>query len=168
MKLRDLPLSLAQTFGNDNVSFTNFVQPRQNPLLGAQFVNKNGRETHCTSDDNSGVYFDEPLSGPFYDLPLVGFALSDQKHGLLHQEKGLIAFAEKKWEDGIAKGKIGIIGSAVFFVKVPIRELEKYAQDHGIAWFYYCGLSSRVKFDDLSGYIRHLKELVVSPESCGV
>ena len=165
MKLRDLPLTLAQRFGNDKVSFTDFVQPRQNPLLGAVFVNKDGKETHCTSNDEQGVYFDEPLSGPFFNLPLVGFAMSDQAHGLLHPLKGLIAFGEKKWEDGIAKGKIGTISSAVFTVEASIKPLEQFALEHGLKWFYYNGLLSELKFDDLSSYIRYLKQLVVSPES---
>jgi hypothetical protein len=152
VKLRDLPLSLAKAFGDDSLSLERFVAPRDNPCLGVQFVTKGGTPTHPTTQSET-VYFDEPLSGPFYGLPLSGISFTNPLLGSRFPWKNLIAVSESA--DGI------VSSSALFQVKVPIGKLKDFVSEHGIKWYLLNTVTWKwTSFDEYSDYRTAAKELV--------
>jgi hypothetical protein len=152
VRLRDLPLSLAKAFGDDALSLEHFVAPRDNPCLGVQFVTKDGAPTHPTSQSET-VYFDEPLSGPFYNLPLSGIAFTDPLAGSRYKWKNVIAISES------ADGTVS--SSALFQVKVSIGKMKDFVASNGIKWYLLNAETWKwTSFDDYSDYRKAAREAV--------
>jgi hypothetical protein len=147
VKLYDLPLSLAQSFGNENLWMGKFASPTDNPLLGVQFVSRAGKRTHINGMADN-VYFDEPLSGPFYQLPVSGLLLLGSPRRL---RKSLVAISHV---DGV------YYQSAPFAVQVSIRKMKEYTTRNGMKWYYFIDTTSEwVSFDGYESYVRGVRRL---------
>jgi hypothetical protein len=151
VKLRDLPFLLAQAFGDKSLSLEHFVAPQDNPHTGVLFVNPTGQPTHVTSLAEN-VFFDKPLSGPFYDLPWSGISFTDPVTGVYQRWKKFIAVSD-------SPGKVS--HSALFELNVPIGKLKDFLAENGIKWYLLNTVTWEwTSFDDYRKYRQAAKQLV--------
>jgi hypothetical protein len=153
MLLADLPLNVAKHFGNKNVILESFVDPRNHPTLGVQFVTDAGKLSdngfHSLPHSQEFEIW-KPLGGPFFRLPLAGLLWNEaQPMGRMPARKRFVPIVEHD-------NKL-LDTTTMFAVNAPWRAVVEFGMVYQIKWFghgpgFYC------VFNNLKEYTDFLKQ----------
>jgi len=127
MTVRELYKFLQETFPESQGGLNLLAWPLFQPLLGIQYIDKDGLRIGKAIENPSGFMFPEPLTGPFYYLPVVGI--------FPHKRPGRVRFAHWKDMSFVVQNKDDLFLSSSVSLHINMQVFKNLASILGIKWY---------------------------------